>query len=128
FLDSLWDLRYTQIYESEMRSIPLKRSVLEDYIRYLKTYGTRTFTDESGGEYTAVYIGPNILPATDGMISDFLTLIESAAVPVNQSVSAVDPIILEESAACFAGTQSVEQTAKNIQTRYSLYLEEQKKR
>lgn len=128
FLDSLWDLRYTQIYENEMRSIPLKRSVLEDYIRYYKTYGTKTFTDESGREYTAVYIGPNILPATDGMISDFIDLIESAAVPVNQSVSAVDPIILEESAACFAGTQSVEQTAKNIQTRYSLYLEEQKKR
>lgn len=129
FLDSLWDLRYRQVYENELRSVPLMRSVLEDYIRFYGEYNTRTYTDEEGRAYSALYIGPNTMPVTDAFLRDFLALIEGASAPVSPesaSLSGIDPIIAEEAAAFFSGSQSAEKTAKNIQSRYSVYLEEQK--
>ena len=105
------------------------RSVLEDYIRFYGEYNTRTYTDEEGRAYSALYIGPNTMPVTDAFLRDFLALIEGASAPVSPesaSLSGFDPIIAEEAAAFFSGSQSAEKTAKNIQSRYSVYLEEQK--
>ena len=127
FLDSLWDLKYREIHENEMRSIPLMRSVLEDHIQYLRTNSTMTFTDENGAEYEAIYAGPNTMPCTDKDIRGFWSQIEKAYVPVEQTfMSEINPIIAEEALAYFGDMQSAEKTAKNIQARYSLYLEEQK--
>ncbi|MBR5702062.1 MAG: hypothetical protein IKX47_06305 [Oscillospiraceae bacterium] len=127
FLDSLWDLKYRQVYENEMRSIPLMRSVLEDYIRFYREHSARTYTDENGEAYTALYIAETITPLRDADIDVFLNQIENASVPVPNSFSMkVDPIVMEEALAFFSGAQSAEQTAKNIQTRYGVYLAEQK--
>ena len=129
FLDSLWDLRYRQRYEGEMRSIPLMRSVLEDYIRDYGEHSTRTYTDEDGQTYTALYISDHTMPLRETDVDAYLALIEGASVPVSAEAAdlfMVDPIITEEAHAFFAGTQSAEKTANNIQARYRVYLEEQK--
>lgn len=127
FLDSLWDLRYRAVHEGDMRSIPLVRSILEEYIRFYKEHSSQTFTDENGREYSAIVFSGITSPFRDADIDAFLALIESAGVPVPPAFSSkVDPILAEEALAFFAGTQSAEKTAKNIQTRYSVYLEEQK--
>lgn len=122
FLDSLWDLEYIQVHEGEMRSIPLKRSVLEEHIR------NNTFTDENGEEYAMFSVGPTTMPCSDAVIGGFLDLVESASIPMSpNSLTTADPIILEEALAFFGGTQDAPETAANIQTRYRLYLDEQKK-
>ena len=122
FLDSLWDLEYIQVHEGEMRSIPLKRSVLEEHIR------NNTFTDENGEEYAKFSVGPTTMPCSDAVIDGFLDLVESASIPMSpNSLTTADPIILEEALAFFSGTQGAQETAANIQTRYRLYLEEHKK-
>ena len=129
FLDSLWDLRYRQRYDGEMRSIPLMRSVLEDHIREYSQYNTRTYTDGDGKTYTALYFSDSAMPLREADVDAYLALIEGASVPVSAEAAnrfAVDPIITEEAHAFFAGSQSAEKTAKNIQTRYRVYLEEQK--
>ena len=129
FLDSLWDLRYRQRYEGEMRSIPLMRSVLEDYIRDYGEHSTRTYTDADGQTYTALYISDQTMPLRETDVDAYLALIEGASVPVSAEAAdlfMVDPIITEEAHAFFAGTQSAEKTANNIQARYRVYLEEQK--
>ena len=127
FLDSLWDLQYRAVHDADMRSIPLVRSVLEDYIRFYKEHSSQSFTDENGREYSAIVFSGIVGPLRDADIDAFLALIESASVPVPPTfTSKVDPILAEEALAFFAGTQSAEKTAKNIQTRYSVYLEEQK--
>ena len=127
FLDSLWDLGYRQLHEDEMRSIPLMRSVLEDYLRFYGEHARRDYTDENGEAYTALSIGGGIRPLWDADIDALLALIEGASVPLPPTfMSKADPILLEEALACFGGSQSGEKTAKNIQTRYSAYLDEQK--
>ena len=127
FLDSLWDLKYRQVYENEMRSIPLMRSVLEDYIRSYREHSARTYKDENGETYTALYFAEMVMPFRDDDLNAFLDQIENASVPVPYTFSMkADPIIAEEALAFFSGAQSAEQTAKNIQTRYSIYLKEQK--
>ena len=127
FLDSLWDLNYRKIHEEEMRSIPLMRSVLEDYIRSYRVHSERTYTEENGETYRALYFAETIMPLRDADLEVLLDQIENASVPVPYTFTMkADPIVTEEALAFFAGTQSAEQTAKNIQTRYSLYLEEQK--
>ena len=127
FLDSLWDLKYRQVYENEMRSIPLMRSVLEDYIRFYREHSARTYIDENGEAYTALYFAETLMPFRDADIDAFLNQIENASIPVPYTFSMkVDPIIMEEAMAFFSGTQSAEQTAKNIQARYSTYLKELK--
>ena len=113
FLDSLWDLGYLQLHEGELRSIPLMRSVLEDHIH------KNTFTGENGERKFPV--GSNTAPCSEALLGEFLAMIESASIPVSlNSLSSVDPIILEEVTACFNDTQSAEQTAANIQDRYKL--------
>ncbi len=128
FLDSLWDLGYRQLHEDEMRSIPLMRSVLEDYLRFYGEHARRDYTDENGEAYTALSIGSGIRPLRDADIDALLALIEGASVPLPPTfMSKADPILLEEALAFFGGSQSAEKTAKNIQTRCSAYLDEQKK-
>lgn len=128
FLDSLWDLKYRQLHEDEMRSIPLMRSVLEDYIRFYGEHSGETITDEKGETQTVLLMGGTIRPLEEADIRDYLALIESACIPVPSDVmSKADPILLEEAMAFFGGTQSAEKTAKNLQTRCSAYLEEQGK-
>jgi beta-lactamase regulating signal transducer with metallopeptidase domain len=119
FLDSLWDLGYVQVHEGELRSIPLMRSVLEEHIR------DNTFTDKNGEEYAAFSVGPNAMPCSDAVIGGFLTMVESASVPMSaDAFASISPIVLEEAMAFFGGTQSAPETAANIQRRYELFFEQ----
>lgn len=128
FLDSLWDLKYRQYHEGEMRSIPLMRPVLEEHIRFYEEHSGRTLTDENGETRSVLHVGGTIRPLLDADVRDLLALIESASIPVPPDVmSRADPVLQEEALACFGGSQSAEKTAKNIQTRCSAYLDEQKK-
>lgn len=127
FLDSLWDLRYLEINENDLRSIPLMRSVLENHIQYLKENSSKTLIDETGEAYTAIYFSQNTMPCLDSSITDFLQQIESACVHIPQTfLSEINPIIAEEALLYFSNTQTAEMTAANIQARYNIYLEEQK--
>ena len=129
FLDSLWDLRYRQIHENELRSIPLMRSVLEDFIRYQWEHRSRSFTGTSGKTYTVLLLSENAILLTEEAVGDYLALIDSASIPLPVDLngdSALTAILMEEAAACFGGTQSTEQTVQNIQARCSAYLAERK--
>lgn len=126
FLDSLWDVRYTQFYEGELRTIPLMRSVFDDHYK-AEMARAETLTDENGVELRGiVYV--DYLPYTEEDLQAFAGLIENASLPVSSLnvFGQAEPIILEEAIAFFGGIQSAEQTAENIQTRYTLFLEEQK--
>lgn len=126
FLDSLWDVRYTEFFAGELRTIPLKRSVFEEY-REAAMKNAETFTDVSGVERSGI-IYPGYVPYTQEDFQIFEDLIENASVPVSSLniFGQGETIIIEEAVAFFSGIQTAEQTAENIQTRFTLYLEEQK--
>ena len=86
-----------------------------------------TFTDENGVERSGI-IYSGYVPYTQEDFQTFRDLIENASVPVSSLniFGQGETIIIEEAVAFFGGIQTAEQTAENIQTRYTLYLEEQK--
>jgi hypothetical protein len=65
------------------------------------------------------------LPYTDEMYDRLTKMIDSAAVHI-ESLEKYDPILQSEIEAMFAGTQDAKTTAKNIQKRHTIYLNEQK--
>ena len=125
FLDSLWDLSYRNIHEKELRSIPLKRSVLEDYIQAAWEERSYSFTGESGREYRVLLLAERANPVTQAGVDAYLALIGSASVPLPENIfdpGALTAILVEEARACFGGGQTPEETAANLQARCSAYL------
>lgn len=86
------------------------QSVLEDDIKYTVKNGIATRTKEYDYSNEAA--------------QEFMDLINSTTT-VSSADIVVTELITELAAPYFAGTQSVEQTAQNIQSRVSIYLDEQ---
>jgi hypothetical protein len=145
FIDSLWDLDYLSLRESELRGFPLKRSVLDNHYEYMKQDNQ---SHMSVSDYLKIresepyrlpplkFLTPETpedalvfadiwVPYTDEMYAELTEFIDTASVQIESSEH-YNPILQSEIEAMFAGIQDAETTAKNIQKRYTIYLNEQK--
>jgi ABC-type glycerol-3-phosphate transport system substrate-binding protein len=146
FIDGLWSISFMNRAPGDFVMLPLKRSTLDKFVQANKDKyafnGKEAIFDVSAG-----LDEPYSLADFEG----FLKFVDEAQLPVRtpialyippysitnisraaqkqapQPSSFVNPIIAEEIQAFFAGTQNAKRTAELIQSRYSIYLEEQRK-
>jgi hypothetical protein len=137
FLDSLWKLSFASFGGGDLRMVPLKRSELE---KAVKSYGDKSKSgmsqqgfDKDTIEDTVIYLD-GFKPYSKSDYTEFLNLTDGAALKIDapagqygdDALFDIHHIIAEEIRAFFAGTQDAKRTAELIQSRYSIYLAEQK--
>lgn len=129
--DAAWDFMAMLLEELPMMqaSIPINRAVFDEQLRQLMTptYMEDPETGEQAekpkgqsryGDHAAIYA------MTQEEYALFLEVYESCQT-LNTYHTDISELVMEEAAACFAGQKTAEETARLVQNRVSLYLQEQ---
>ena len=151
FIDQLWSLSFMNRYPDDLVMLPLKRSTLDKLVKYFMDKLDKEQYIEIRDENMLMLLDDNTKPYTLTDFEGFIKFVDEAHLLVRTPIaiymppysisylqpkaqkqaqspsSFINPIIVEEIQAFFAGTQDSSRTAKLIQSRYSIYLEEQRK-